>query len=192
MQQSNYRYKVKLLAPLSPAPILDCNRRRNTRYRHTWRAVLHRVWTHVWNSRYNNVPCINVVMCVNAMWMCHHWFMHIETRPCLCKSRTRASTTVIVVIIHNTFHVHMVLQLFLTPPPKMGRSPRNNNFAILARIVWAWCPHAALMNPVMKGTTYFPICQKFEIFAANWCWWIGHLSPKCILVGSVIALSYIM
>ena len=70
----------------------------------------------------------------------------------------------------------------------MGRSPRDNNFAILARIVWAWCPHAALMNSVMKGTTYLPICKKFEIFAANWCWWIGHLSPKCILVGPTIAL----
>ena len=133
----------------------------------TCRAVLHRVWTHVWNSLYNNVPCIHVVMCVNAIWMCHHWFMHIETHPCLGRSHTRASTIVITVIIRNAFDVHMVLQLFLTPPPKMGRSPRDNNFAILAIIVWAWYLHAALMNPVMKGTTFHPICPKFEIFAAN-------------------------
>ena len=46
--------------------------------------------------------------------MCHHWFMHIETHPRLGKSHTRASTIVIMVIIHNTFHVHMALQLFLT------------------------------------------------------------------------------
>ena len=49
---------------------------------------------------------------------------------------------------------------FLLPPPKMGRSPRDNNFAILARIVWAWCPHAALMNPVMKGTTYIQFVKN--------------------------------
>ena len=129
-------------------------------------------------------------MCVNAMWMCHHWFMHIETHPCLGRSHTRASTMVIMVIIHNTFHVHMVLQLFLTPPPKMGRSPRDNNFAILAIIVWAWYLHAALTILVMKGATFLPICQKFEIFAANWGWWIGHLSPKYILVGPTISLIF--
>ena len=103
-------------------------------------------------------------MCVNAMWMCHHWFMHIETHPCLGRSHTRASTMVIMVIIRNTFDVHTTWQLFLTPPPKMGRSPRDNNFAILARIVWACCPHVALMNPVMKGTMYLPICQKLINF----------------------------
>ena len=93
--------------------------------------------SYVWYSLYNNIRCIRVVMCVNAMWMGHHWFMHIETHPRLGKSHTRASTIVIIVIIHNTFDVHTTWQLFLTPPPKMGRSPRDNNFAICARIVWA-------------------------------------------------------
>ena len=36
-----------------------------------------------------------------------------------------------MVIIRNTFDVYMALQLFLTPPPKMGRSPRDNNFAVI-------------------------------------------------------------
>ena len=58
-------------------------------------------------SLYNNVRCIRVVMCVNAMWMCHHWFMHIETHPCLDRSHTRASTIVIMVIIRNAFDEHM-------------------------------------------------------------------------------------
>ena len=59
------------------------------------------------NSLYSNVRCIRVIMCVNAMWMCHHWFMHIETHPCLGRSHTRASTIVIMVNIRNTFDVHM-------------------------------------------------------------------------------------
>ena len=95
--------------------------------------------------------------------------MHIETRPCLRRSHTRASTIIIIVIIHNTFHVHMVLQLFLTPPPKMGRSPRDNNFAILSNNCVSLVPHAALMIPVMKGATFLPISsqKKIKIFAAN-------------------------
>ena len=88
--------------------------------------------------------------------------MHIETRPCLGRSHTRASTIVIIMIIHNTFHVHMVLQLFLTPPPKMGRSPRDNNFAILSNNCVSLVPHVALMIPVMKGTTFLPICQNLK------------------------------
>ena len=119
-------------------------------------------------SLYNNIRCIRVVMCVNAMWMCHHWFMHIETHPCLGRSHTRASTIVIIVIIHNTFDVHTTWQLFLTPPPKMGRSPRDNNFAIRAGIVWTWYLNAAPMNPVMKGTTYFPNLSKIRSFRRSY------------------------
>ena len=165
---------------------------RHTSYYELTAVVLYYIvyGSHVRNSLYNNVRYIRVVMCVNAMWMCHHWFMHIETHPCLGRSHTRASTIVITVIIRNTFHVHMALPLFLTPPPKMGRSPRDNNFSILAIIVLAWYPHAASMIPVMKGTTFLPICQKFEIFAANLRWMNWTPPPKMHFGGANDRINY--
>ena len=74
-------------------------------------------------------------MCECNVNVFHHWSMHIETHPRLGRSHTRASTIDIILIIHNPFDVNMALQLFLTPPPKMGRSPRDNNFANEAIIV---------------------------------------------------------
>ena len=116
--------------------------------------------------------------------------MHIETRPCLGRSHTRASTIVIMVIIQTTFHVHMVLQLFLTPPPKMGRSPRDNNFAILSNNCVSLVPHAALTIPVMKGATFLPICQKNEIFAANYMLMNWTPLPKMNFGGANDLINY--
>ena len=122
-------------------------------------------------------------MCANAMWMCHHWFMHIETHPCLGRSHTRASMIVTMGIIRNTFDVHMALQLFLTPPPKMERSPRDNNFAILAIIVWAGIPMRPWWFLSWKANEY-PICQKNEIFVANYMWMNWTPLPKMYFGGA--------
>ena len=129
--------------------------------------------SHVWNSPYNNIRYIRVVMCVNAMWMCHHWFMHIETHPCLGRSHTRASTTVMMGIIRNTFDVHMALQIFLTPPPKMGRSPRDNNFAILAIIVWAGIPTRPrwFLSWKAQRISQFVKNSKLDTSPQNAFWW---------------------
>ena len=66
---------------------------------------------YVWPSIYNKHRCVCYFIHANAMWMRLHCPMHIESRPCLCPSHTRARRYASLASIH---YAHATWQIFIT------------------------------------------------------------------------------
>ena len=125
------------------------------------------------------------------MWMCHHWFMHIETPPYLGRSHTRAST--IDILIHHSHHIRCTndMAIISYSPPKDGPKPQRQQLCILSKYCVSHVPHAPWWTLSWKVPRVDPQFVKNKV-RLNFCnklvWWVGHLSPKCILVGPTISL----
>ena len=77
---------------------------------------------------------------------------------------------------------------FLLPPQRWVGAHATTTLLSWAIIVWAWYltrPWWFLSWKAQRSTQFV---KKSKFLQQIWGWWIGHLSPKCILVGPTIAL----
>ena len=118
----------------------------------------------------------------------HHWSMHIETHRRLGRSHTRASTIDITLHHSQPIQREYGIAIISYSPPKDGTEPTRQQLCKWGNNCVSLASPRGLDEPVMKGATRITIRQKSKIVAANGVWWVGHLSPKWILVGPTIAL----
>ena len=159
------------------------------------RATLHRVRLSRAIKDLYRISLYCVFIRANQMWMPHHCSLHIESRPCWGPSHTRARRYTSLASIR---HASTTWQIFVTPRPKMGRSPRDTQLCTCSKF---WCAFferslQSLMTVLKPKWNHIiniasQICQMSHVpqNATNLVWSIGILSPNCTMVGPIITLS---